>query len=156
MNWRVAKSLLTLREQVNAIAPNRSKKSDGTIGDSSHQPRASDHNPNADGVVTAMDITNDPNNGVDARALAELLRNSKDSRIKYVISNSQIFSSTKSPWEWRKYTGSNAHTKHVHISVVGDKTLYDDVKPWPIEMVSKIEPPPQIPLPGTGELGNFE
>lgn len=33
MAWRLAKSLVTLREQVNALSPNRSRVSDGTIGD---------------------------------------------------------------------------------------------------------------------------
>ena len=66
MEFRIAKSLLTLRAQIDAMAPNRNKSSDGAIGDQSHQTRNSDHNPNADGVVTAMDITNDPEHGVNA------------------------------------------------------------------------------------------
>ncbi|HKV33547.1 MAG TPA: hypothetical protein VJP89_04485, partial [Pyrinomonadaceae bacterium] len=61
MAWRVAKSLLRLREQINELAPNRSKASDGTIGDAAHASRKSDHNPwvkdGSIGVVTAMDIT---------------------------------------------------------------------------------------------------
>ena len=150
MAWRVAKSLLTLREQVDAMAPNRNKSSDGTIGDQSHQSRNSDHNPNADGVVTAMDITNDPAHGVNARGIAEMLLLSRDPRIKYVISNQQIFSSpafstSKPAWQWRHYSGANAHTQHVHISVLGDEALYDDTREWPIEMVSKVEPPLQSP-----------
>ncbi len=43
--------------------PNRDKSSDGTIGDPAHQARNSDHNPNAYGVVTAINITNDPAHG---------------------------------------------------------------------------------------------
>ena len=34
--WRVAKALLALRDQVNQMAPNRDKSSDGTIGDEAH------------------------------------------------------------------------------------------------------------------------
>ena len=86
MGFRVAKSLLALRDQVDASAPHRDKSSDGTIGDLSHQSRKSDHNPIASGVVTAMDITNDPAHGVVARDIAEMLRISQDLRIKYVIS----------------------------------------------------------------------
>ena len=119
MNWRVAQSLDTLRKQVNAMAPGRSVASDGTIGDAAHSARTSDHNPNDDGVVTAMDITNDPLHGLDSGVLAEQLRVSQDPRIKYVISNSRIFSSKEKPWTWRPYTGTNAHTKHVHVSVMG-------------------------------------
>src|SRR5215212_9158416 len=35
-SWRAAKSLLTLRTQINQKAPNRNKASDGTIGDARH------------------------------------------------------------------------------------------------------------------------
>ena len=65
--WRVAKSLLLLRNQVNRKAPNRSKVSDGTIGDKAHQSQNSDHNAwvkdGSVGVVTALDITHDPTDG---------------------------------------------------------------------------------------------
>lgn len=137
MAWRVAKSLLTLRDQVNALAPGRDKSSDGTIGDEAHQSRNSDHNPNADGVVTAMDITHDPSHGVDSGALAEMLRIAQDPRIKYVISNRRIFSSKISPWRWRPYDGANAHTKHVHVSVLNDSSLYDNTQPWAVDIVAK-------------------
>lgn len=141
MTFRVAKSLLALREQVNEMAPMRDKSSDGTIGDSSHKIRKSDHNPNADGVVTAMDITHDQAHGLDAGALGEMLRLSQDPRIKYVISNRRIFSSKKSPWQWRAYEGANAHTHHVHISVEDDRELYDDKRPWAIEPMARISEP---------------
>jgi hypothetical protein len=144
MSWRVAKSLLTLRAQVDAMAPSRSKAADGTIGDTAHSARKSDHNPNANNVVTAMDITHDPASGVDAGALAEMLRLSKDPRIKYIISNRRICSSLQSPWQWREYTGSNAHTKHVHVSVSADPALYDDTKPWTIDNVARIQTPPVV------------
>jgi peptidoglycan hydrolase-like protein with peptidoglycan-binding domain len=128
MAWRVAKSLLKLREQVDAKWPGRDKSSDGTIGDAAHQATTSDHNPNSAGVVTAMDITHDPAHGLDARKLAEALVASRDPRIKYIISNAQIVSSQVSPWQWRSYTGANAHRAHVHISV--DASLYDDDREW--------------------------
>src|SRR5437660_11202884 len=125
MAWRLAKCLETLRTEVNAKWPNRHKDSDGTIGDESHQGRESDHNPwvqdGAMGVVTAMDITHDPANGLDSEQLAEALRKSKDPRIKYIISNRKIASSETSPWDWRPYTGANPHNHHVHISVKSDK-----------------------------------
>ena len=70
MAWRVAKSLLKLRDQINAHAPKRSKKSDGYIGDAAHASRSSDHNPwvkdGKMGVVTAADFTHDPAGGFDA------------------------------------------------------------------------------------------
>ena len=99
MNWRVAKSLDKLLMQINAKWPDRSKRDDGSIGDTAHSNRSSDHNPwVGDGVVTARDFTHDPSNGFDSYAFAEYLRLQRDPRIKYVISNRKIFSSTESPW----------------------------------------------------------
>lgn len=132
--WRVAKCLLTLRDEVNAMAPSRKKDADGTIGDAAHQTKASDHNPwvhdGSMGVVTALDITHDPANGCDCKTLSDALNQSRDPRIKYVIWNRQIFSATVAPWMWRPYTGISPHTEHVHVSVVSDQAHYDDATPW--------------------------
>lgn len=141
---RLAKSLETLRSQVNELAPKRSKKNDGWIGDPAHAARKSDHNPNKKGVVQAIDITHDPKGGADSYALADLLRVKRDRRIKYVISNGRIFSSTEKPWQWRKYTGSNLHTAHVHISVSDVASLYDDPAPWSLDGFVKAPPPPDV------------
>lgn len=144
MTWRVAKSLIKFRDQVNALAPKRDKSSDGTIGDEAHASRSSDHNPwimdGGTGVVTALDITHDPKNGVDTYKLAEHLRLTKDPRIKYVISNKKIFSFEIQPWQWRTYTGSNPHDQHVHISVRGIKSMYDLETPWDLTGVGKVDP----------------
>jgi len=133
-SWRVARALLKLREQVNAKAPNRKTDSDGTIGDDAHAKTDSDHNPRikdgAVGVVTAMDITNDPARGCSAQAIADAIVAARDRRVKYVIWNKQIVSATVKPWQWRPYTKKNPHTKHVHISVRPEKDLYDDQTPW--------------------------
>jgi hypothetical protein len=92
-SWRAAKSLLKLRDQVNARFPGRNKDSDGTIGDTAHCGHAgatSDHCPSIHdgsvGVVTAIDITHDPAHGCDAGQLAEVIRVSHDPRVKYIIS----------------------------------------------------------------------
>lgn len=139
MKWRVAKSLLVLRNQVNEKYPNRNKDWDGTIGDANHASRKSDHNPWVDGgIVTAMDITHDPKRGVDSYDMAEELRQSRDPRIKYIISNRKIASSTTDPWKWRKYTGSNPHDHHVHVSVKSERRFYDDEAPWEIPMLGRM------------------
>jgi Putative peptidoglycan binding domain len=132
MAWRLAKSLETLRSQINAAFPNRSKTEDGTIGDAAHQAEKSEHNPDKSGVVRAMDITHDPAHGVDTYKLAEWLRTHPDPRILYVISNGRIWSSQVSPYKWRAYNGSNKHDRHVHVSVVADPKLYDDMRSWNI------------------------
>lgn len=130
MSWRVAKSLETLRAQVNHMYPGRSKSSDGTIGDTSHQATKSEHNPDKNGVVRALDITHDPAHGVDTYKMSEGLRLKRDKRILYVISNGRIFSSQVQPWVWRKYTGANKHDHHNHISVVENPAVYDLTTPW--------------------------
>lgn len=136
MAWRVAKSLLTLRGQIDQRFPKRSKASDGTIGDPSHQSRKSDHNPwvtnGGIGVVTAMDVTNDPEHGCSAQQLVDALVQSRDPRIKYIIWNRHIVSSSVQPWTWRPYTGANPHDKHFHLSVLPEPAKYDALTPWSI------------------------
>src|SRR5437773_2259538 len=137
MPWREARALLRLLEQVNQKWPNRSKLSDGELGDTSHSARISDHNPNAEGVVCALDVTNDPNHGLVSRQLAEELIHSQDNRIKYIISNREIASgpSGPSPWKWRQYNGLNPHEHHMHISVRSTPNYYDDDRPWDLSGV---------------------
>jgi hypothetical protein len=134
---RKAQSLEVLLSQIDAKYPGRSKSSDGWIGDAAHQATKSDHNPNSAGVVQAIDITHDPANGVDTWALAETLRLNRDPRIKYVISNGRIFSSVVDPWNWRPYTGANAHAHHVHVSVSDSAHLYDSGGPWKLDRTVK-------------------
>ena len=150
MAWRLANSLKTLLAQVNEAWPLRSKASDGTIGDPAHAARKSDHNPGADGVVQALDITHDPEHGVVAGDIADALIASRDSRIRYVISNARIARSYDGPgyeaWEWTPYTGANAHRKHVHVSVRDGATFYDDPREWQIVALPAPEPLPAAVL----------
>jgi hypothetical protein len=137
-SWRVADSLRHLKKQVDTRAPSRRRDSDGTIGDAAHASRNSDHNPwvieNGTGVVTALDITHDPLGGCDAGTLAESIRTSRDPRVKYIIWNRQIASSSSvsgaPAWAWRPYLGNNPHNKHVHISVKSNKDVYDSTADW--------------------------
>lgn len=148
MSWRLAKSLEKLRSQVNAAVPNRNKAADGTIGDAAHSATKSEHNPDANGVVRAMDITHDPARGVDTYAMAESLRQSHDPRILYVISNGRIFSSERSPWVWRTYNGSNKHNHHVHVSVVASAARYDSTNDWTFSLGGPTPAPaPNEPAP---------
>jgi hypothetical protein len=141
-SWRVAKSLNQLLAEINTSAPNRSKVSDGSIGDEDHQSTSSDHNPWCQGwVVTARDFTHDPSNGFDSYAYAEwqrkrcrgdiLLNGQRETRVKYIISNRRIASPTQN-WAWRTYTGSNPHDRHVHVSVdcTAEGGNMDSVTPW--------------------------
>lgn len=124
MAWRLAKALETLRVQINTDHPGRSKVSDGSIGDQAHAARVSDHNPNAQGVVTAIDVTHDPAHLVDGAILSRQLI--ADSRVKYVIFHGEIWKARTRKWE--PYHGANAHNHHVHVSVNADTA--DDIAPW--------------------------
>ena len=157
---RVSNAIDTLRREINAAHPGRSKISDGTLGDTAHAARTSDHNPDANGIVHAMDVTvwdgPDPGTADDvAQPLAEFLRAKRDPRTKYVIHRGQMFSSYDSykngrvirrAWQWGPYTGTNGHFHHVHVSVNGD-----DGAPWgytgsPTATPAAWNPPP---FPGT-------
>ncbi len=93
--------------------PNRSKRSDGTVADLRHQRAGrSDHIPNADGVVTAIDITHDVASGCDAGRLARHFPNlgaGGDRRVKYAIWDRAI-ASAKTGWKWVPYDGPNPPT----------------------------------------------
>ncbi|MGV6875319.1 hypothetical protein ACUSIJ_21825 [Pseudochelatococcus sp. B33] len=139
--WRVAKALLALREQVNELAPRRKKESDGTIGDQHHCGSGggtSDHCPRVRdggvGVVTAMDITHDPANGCSAETIVNAIWASRDPRIKYLIWNRKIANSSAigahAPWTWRPYSGSNPHSRHFHLSVKSERSHYDSTAAW--------------------------
>lgn len=134
---RIAKSLEILRSECNALAPKRSKKYDGWIGDAAHQARASRHNPNSRGVVTALDITHDPKNGMDAHRLARLLTKNPHPDLYYIISNGES-AYRSSGWVWKKYNGSNPHTGHMHVAVgrgpdSNPVAPYDDIIPWNVK-----------------------
>lgn len=130
--WRLAEALDQLRDQINAAAPHRARGWDGSIGDTAHSARKSDHNPDDRGVVRAVDITHDPANGCDAGAIAESLRLARDPRIAYVIWNRRIFSAVVKPWTWRHYTGENPHDHHVHVSVTFKGE--DDRSTWTVSL----------------------
>lgn len=138
VNPRPAKSLVVFRDLIDRLHPNRNKISDGLLGDPAHAATgsASDHNPwvtdsNGVGVVTAIDITHDPENGVDIGKIAEILRLNRDPRIKYVIAQGKAFEPARFGWGWQKYEGDNPHDKHLHLSVNIDN--YDDTRPWVLE-----------------------
>lgn len=138
MSYREARALQTLHAEVNAAAPRRSKLSDGWIGDAAHASRSSDHNPwvkdsTGTGVVRARDFTNDPKGGFNAAALADhvaglLGKHPALGSGAYVIWNRRIISTDRRFEGWRTYTGANAHTQHVHVSV--GTSGYDSTASW--------------------------
>lgn len=147
---RQARSLDILLAEVNRAAPKRSKVSDGGIGDPRHAAGVSDHNPNGAGVWRARDFTDDPVGGFSARKLATYVagmlgRHPALGHGAYVIWNRQIISTARLAEGWRRYSGSNAHTKHVHISV--GTNGYDNTQSWgwpPKPPAPKVKPTPNL------------
>lgn len=141
VSWRVAKSLDVLLADINKAFPERSKISDGSIGDAAHASRDSDHNPwvidsNGVGVVRARDFTHDPDGGLDcevlATRLARKLRKGRHPALgsgAYVIWNKRIISRDRIAEGWRPYTGSNTHERHLHLSVALGPG-YDSERAW--------------------------
>ena len=64
------------------------------------------------------------------------------------------------PWQWVRYTGSNPHTSHVHLSVVASPAC-DDTRPWNLPMLGGASPTPpdrpptlpRFPLPHNEYFG---
>jgi len=110
-----------LREQFDDSFSNRSRKSDGWLGDARHSLRASDHNPDEQGIVRAIDITRNLSGVSDQDLMPDvadqirLTAKRGDKRIAYVIFDGRI-ASPRLGWRWRVYRGSNPHRVHCHIS----------------------------------------
>jgi hypothetical protein len=119
---RLSKSAIQLREQIDDAFPGRDRTSDGWIGDTRHAARKSDHSPDAQGWVRAIDIDRDlngkgrkPDVMPDLVDQIRLAAKSGDKRISYIIFDGKIASSKKA-WAWRSYDGINKHNYHAHIS----------------------------------------
>ena len=111
-----------LREQFDDTFPSRDRHSDGWIGDTRHSARPSDHNPDSQtGIVRAIDVDRDvsgkakPDLMPDIADQIRLAAKAGDKRIAYVIFEGRIASS-RMGFRWRKYSGSNPHNHHCHIS----------------------------------------
>jgi len=114
---------IAVLRQATAIVPLRMKASDGLLPSNAHlmQSPTSDHN-----TGYAVDLTHDPKNGIDCVEIFEKLK--EDKRVKYLIFKGKIWSKEKSKLGNRRYTGSNPHNKHLHISI--NSTMGSDTSPW--------------------------
>jgi hypothetical protein len=112
-----------LREQFDDSFPDRDRASDGWIADARHVAAGtSDHIPTESlRVVRAIDVDRDvsgsakPDLMPDIANQIRLAAKAGDKRISYVIFNGRIASS-RMGWRWRKYSGSNPHNHHCHVS----------------------------------------
>lgn len=151
MSWHLAPSLVQLRAEVNRRWPNRPKGSDGTVGDTSHSARKSDHNPNARGSVNAFDITYP---GVDPKIIISAV--SKHPSANYVIFNRKIYSRSNN-WKAEPYSGASPHTEHLHVSIMQSEKAEKDTTPWLAGATVKPKPKPvkrsTFPLPAGQAFG---
>lgn len=127
-------ALKELREQLNAIFPNRDKTSDGWIGDYAHQTGTSSHNPDdtshenaewdndsdSSQEVRAIDIDVNFNKpGVSAQDLVNHLvkyaKNGTFDWLRYVIYNRKMYHQNNG-WVARDYDGPNPHIQHIHVN----------------------------------------
>ena len=120
---RATPAAIAVLRQATALAPKRSKVSDGLLPSKAHIKASpnSDHN-----TGLAVDLTHDPENGIDCAVIFEKLK--EDERVSYLIFQGKIWSKDKAKSGNRVYTGSNPHNKHLHISI--NANSFDDTSPW--------------------------
>jgi len=119
---KLSKAAVQLREQFDDSYSDRDRSSDGWIGDTRHAARPSDHNPDAEGWVRAIDIDRDLSGKAKPDLMPDLVdqirllcKSGVEKRISYIIFDGFIYSA-KFRFIKRKYTGANKHTKHAHFS----------------------------------------
>jgi hypothetical protein len=156
--WVCIPCLLVLRNEFNAVSPNRDKGADGTIGDSNHE-STSDHTPDEDSnalkgkdadrvnEVHALDIDSSgpwpdgkrgdiPGSWFDKKihaiiALEKRRWNDPNDmcRLNYVIWRGHIYDKDNN-FEARVYNGDDPHTNHAHFSGRYETRAENDKRPW--------------------------
>ena len=134
---------VVLRAQINGRYPKRDRRSDGWVGNYEHSQRVSDHNPDKNGWVHALDIDENMGkgrwrNGRTAMALANQLRLYAKSglpgsdRIKYIVYEGSLASGTYRAewWQWRP--GNWGHYQHIHVSFTEKAQRDERLYPLPI------------------------
>jgi hypothetical protein len=114
---------IAVLRQATALRPKRKKASDGLLPSAAHmkQSPTSDHN-----TGFAVDLTHDPKRGIDCAEIFQKLK--QDERVKYLIFKGKIWSKERAKEGDRKYTGSNQHNSHLHISI--NDGMGKDTSPW--------------------------
>lgn len=129
--WVVVPNLDDLRDQLNEIAPDRDKSSDGSIGDTSHAAGRSSHNPDKTGnpehrdgdtlnEVRARDFDKDLRRpGLTmAMVVRHLVLGARSGRfwwLRYIIFDGVIYHKSNG-FQARTYTGQNKHKEHAHVN----------------------------------------
>jgi hypothetical protein len=141
-------ALAQLRRELDYLAPERDRRSDGWIGDPAHRDRVSDHNPDESGRVPirdadvvdevhALDVDADLNvPGLTmtrvVNAIVGRCRDGAEKRLRYVIWNRLIWH-VDNGWEPADYGGTNPHTAHAHFSASYDTAREASTASWRLE-----------------------
>jgi hypothetical protein len=148
--WELVPCGVQLRTEVNRLAPNRDRTTDGTIGDAAHQKHVSDHNDDEVGRVPIRDA--DSKHEVHAwdadKDLRELgltmmmivlfivdrCRRGLEKRLRYIIFDRWIWEASNG-WRRRAYSGDSPHTEHAHFSFSYETKLEADTSSWHLEEI---------------------
>lgn len=124
----LAPSLMRARAVIDHRWPHRDRTSDGWIGDTAHQGRTSDHNPNSRGIVDAIDV--DMFGGPTAVIRAAIVAAGMlHPAVNYVIFNRRIYQRSDQ-FRPRVYNGINPHDKHCHYSISQTSRAEQDMTAW--------------------------
>lgn len=139
-------SLKAVFAELNALWPNRDKRTDGWIGDSKHCPGSSDHCADSAGRVHAIDIDKD---GIDPYYVIERLAN-YPRVFRYFNYNYKQYH-IKNDFVAKPLGGSDPHTSHIHVSIAHTDVARNYTGGYGINGVP-ISIPGNIPgMPTTGE-----
>lgn len=144
--------LVILRAEFNLVNPHRDHTADGWIGDAVHARRTSDHNPDAHGVVHAIDVdVNGVPMGKIVSYIAGRCRAGAENRLQYIIFRRVIWSRS---WGWtaRAYTGLDPHTGHAHFSSRYDQDAGRG-EPWGLAAHFGAGAPAAVPPPAPRPAG---
>lgn len=146
--WVLVPCLEALRTELDRIAPNRDRTSDGTIGDRPHQDRVSDHNDDEIGKVPIVDADNKHEvhaldldadlrtPGLTMHMVIEHLlyrcRTGVENRLRYIIWNRCIWHVDDS-WAQKPYRLADPHTRHAHLSASYATAREADTRSWRLE-----------------------
>lgn len=138
MSYYLAPSLVKFRSEINERWPDRDKSTDGWIGDAAHSARVSQHNPDENGIVRAIDIDKD---GIDPMEVVKAAI--AHPATWYVIFDGHIWSRTHG-FRKARYTGQNPHRSHIHVSIKLDAAAAKATAKW-LKEQAKPKPKPAKP-----------
>ena len=122
----LARSLRRLEAEVNRQFPRRDHWSDGWLGDDSHATRFSDHNPDRSGYVHAYDFDATMRHAMGSGPVgdyiaAKILAGCRSGRLRSVVNYviyKRVIYLRDAGYRPHRYTGSNPHDSHVHVSIL--------------------------------------